>query len=95
MLLRGKPVSGVGLQVGDYVLQARTNASGQFNYRVDTTLPERHVATVTNVTQAKVGGKPLSAADKSALLAHARRLQRRLQGHRPAHEPRQPAATSS
>ena len=68
VLLRGKPVSGVGLQVGDYVLQARTSASGQFNYRVDTTLPERHVATVTNVAQAKIGGKPLSAADKSALL---------------------------
>ena len=68
MLLRGKPVSGVGLQVGDYVLQARTNAAGQFNYRADTTLPERHVATVTNVNLAKIGGKPLSAADKSALL---------------------------
>jgi hypothetical protein len=68
VLLRGKPVAGVGLQVGDYVLQARTNASGQFNYRVDTTLPERHVATVTDVTQAKIAGKPLSAADKNALL---------------------------
>ena len=68
MLLRGKPVSGVGLQVGDYVLQARTTAGGQFNYRADTTLPERHVATVTNVKLAKVGGKPLSDADKSALL---------------------------
>jgi alcohol dehydrogenase (cytochrome c) len=68
VLLRGKPVSGVGLQVGDYVLQARTTAGGQFNYRADSTLPERHVATVTNVSLAKVAGKPLSDADKSALL---------------------------
>jgi alcohol dehydrogenase (cytochrome c) len=68
VLLHGKPVSGVGLQVGDYVLQARTGSSGQFNYRVDTTLPERHVATVSNVSQAKIGGKSLSAADKAALL---------------------------
>ena len=66
--LHGKPVSGVGLQVGDYVLQARTNAAGQFNYRIDTTLPERHVATVSNVSKAKIGGKALSAADQKALL---------------------------
>jgi alcohol dehydrogenase (cytochrome c) len=66
--LHGKPVSGVGLQVGDYVLQARTNAAGQFNYSIDTTLPERHVATVSNVSKAKAGGKALSASDQKALL---------------------------
>ncbi len=68
VMLHGKPVSGVGLQVGDYVLQARTNAAGQFNYRIDTTLPERHVATVSNVSKARAGGRSLSAADKAALL---------------------------
>jgi hypothetical protein len=66
--LHGKPVAGVGLQVGDYVLQALTNAAGQFNYRIDTTLPERHVATVSNVSKAKIGGAALSASDQKALL---------------------------
>ena len=68
VFLHGKPVSGVGLRVGDYPLQAFTTGSGTFSYRVDTTLPERHVATVSNVSRAKIGGKPVSAADRSALL---------------------------
>lgn len=68
VILHGKPVSGVGIRVGDYPLQALTTSSGAFSYRVDTTLPERHVATVSNTKQAKSGGRPLSAADKKALL---------------------------
>ena len=68
VVLHGKPVSGVGLRVGDYPLQAFTSSSGTFSYRVDTTLPERHVATVSNVARAKIGGKAVSAADGKALL---------------------------
>jgi alcohol dehydrogenase (cytochrome c) len=68
VILHGKPVSGAGVRVGDYPLQAPTTSSGAFSYRVDTTLPERHVATVFSTRNAKVGGKPLSAADRKALL---------------------------
>jgi alcohol dehydrogenase (cytochrome c) len=68
VVLHGKPVSGVALRVGDYPLQSFTSSSGAFSYRVDTTLPERHVVTVASVARAKVGGKALSAADRAALL---------------------------
>jgi hypothetical protein len=67
VLLHGQPVQGVGLSVGDYALQSLTGPSGQFSYRIDTTLPARHVVTVTNVKRAKLGGKALSAADRKAL----------------------------
>jgi len=69
VLLRGKPVSGVGIRVGNYVLPTLTDGSGKFSYRVDTTLPQRHVASVAGVKQAKLGGHALSAADQAALLA--------------------------
>jgi alcohol dehydrogenase (cytochrome c) len=66
--LHGKPVSGVGITVGDYQLQALTNSAGQFNYRVDTTLPERHPITVSSVAHSKIGARDLSATDRNALL---------------------------
>ncbi len=55
-MLRGKPVSGVAMQVGDYPLPGVTNSSGQFSYRVDTTLPERHPTSVASVAGASIGG---------------------------------------
>jgi hypothetical protein len=69
VMLHGQPVSGVALKVGNYPLQAYTSGSGSFNYRVDTTLPQRHVVTVANVVRAKIGGKPLSTADQAAVKA--------------------------
>jgi alcohol dehydrogenase (cytochrome c) len=67
--LRGKPVSGVAVRVGNYALPALTDGSGKFSYRVDTTLPLRHVASVAGVKSAKLGGDALSAADRVAVLA--------------------------
>jgi hypothetical protein len=67
--LRGKPVSGVAVRVGNYALPALTDGSGKFSYRVDTTLPLRHVASVAGVKSAKLGGHALSAADRAAVLA--------------------------
>ncbi|MDX6551784.1 MAG: hypothetical protein QOH74_272 [Gaiellales bacterium] len=69
VMLHGKPVSGVAMQVGDYPLPGVTNSSGQFSYRVDTTLPERHSTSVASVAHATVGGRALSAADRSAVAA--------------------------
>jgi alcohol dehydrogenase (cytochrome c) len=69
VILHGKPVSGVAIEVGDYPLPALTDSTGKFSYRVDTTLPGRHVATVANVAHAKIGGRALSKADESAVLA--------------------------
>jgi alcohol dehydrogenase (cytochrome c) len=69
VLSRGKPVSGVGIRVGNYPLPALTDSTGKFSYRVDTTLPQRHVASVANVKRARLGGEALSAADQAAVLA--------------------------
>jgi PQQ-dependent dehydrogenase (methanol/ethanol family) len=67
VLLHGKPVSGVAMQVGDYPLPGVTNSSGQFSYRVDTTLPARHVTSVASLANARIGGRALSAAERSAI----------------------------
>jgi alcohol dehydrogenase (cytochrome c) len=69
VLLRGQPVSGVAIRVGSYPLPALTDSSGKFSYRVDTTLPQRHVASVTSVKRAKLRGRALSSADQAAVLA--------------------------
>jgi alcohol dehydrogenase (cytochrome c) len=68
VLLRGKPVSGVAIRVGNYPLRALTDSSGKFSYRVDTTLPQRHVTSVASVKQARLGGRALSSADQAAVL---------------------------
>jgi alcohol dehydrogenase (cytochrome c) len=69
LLLRGQPVRGATMQVDNYTIQNRTNAKGQFFYRLDLTMPRRHVVRVQRLASATVGGKALSAADRSALLA--------------------------
>jgi hypothetical protein len=69
VFLHGKPVSGVALHVGDYPLPGRTDSSGKFSYRVDTTLPERHVVSVSSVAGAKVSGHALSSSDQSSVMA--------------------------
>jgi alcohol dehydrogenase (cytochrome c) len=68
VFLHGKPVSGVAIRIGDYPLQALTDGTGRFNYRVDTTLPERHVASVASASRARSGGHALSAADQAAVM---------------------------
>jgi alcohol dehydrogenase (cytochrome c) len=69
VILRGKPVTGVAIRVGNYRLPGLTDSSGKFSYRVDMTVPLRHLASVASVKRAKVGGLALSAADQRAVLA--------------------------
>jgi alcohol dehydrogenase (cytochrome c) len=69
VILRGKPVSGVAVKVGNYPLRTLTNSSGTFRYRIDTTLPQRHLATVASVKRARLAGRALSAADRAAVRA--------------------------
>lgn len=66
--LSGKPVEGVVLSIGGWVDPRPTDAHGAFTYLADTSAAERHVATVVGVAHATVGGHPLSAAQRSALL---------------------------
>ena len=68
LLLAGKPVVGAAMQVDAYTVQVRTNARGEFFYRVDTTLPRRHIVRVLRLAAARVGGRPLSVSERAALL---------------------------
>ncbi|MDX6560492.1 MAG: hypothetical protein QOD65_306, partial [Gaiellales bacterium] len=67
--LRGQPVSGVAIRVGNYRLPTLTDGSGKFSYRVDSTLALRHVASVAGVKSAKLAGHALSASDRATVLA--------------------------
>ena len=69
LTLGGKPVTGAAMQVDNYTLQQRTNAQGHFFYRVDTTLPERHVVRVVRLAKATVAGRPLTALQRRALIS--------------------------
>ena len=68
LLLAGKPVRGAAMQVDSYPVQNRTNARGQFFYRVDMTLPQRHVVRVLRLASATVGGRALTSSERAALL---------------------------
>lgn len=69
--LGGKPVQGVVVSVGGWVDPAPTDAHGAFSYLADTSIPDRHVATVVGVAHATIAGRPLSAPQKAALLGRA------------------------
>src|SRR5690349_2986903 len=71
LLLRGKPVVGAAVQVDKYPVQNRTNSRGQFFYRVDITLPQRHIVKVLRLARATVGGRALTSSERSALLGAA------------------------
>jgi PQQ-dependent dehydrogenase (methanol/ethanol family) len=68
LLLGGRPVRGAAMQVDDYTLQERTNAQGRFFYRVDTTIPRRHIVRVVRLSKATVAGRPLTAVQRRALI---------------------------
>jgi outer membrane protein assembly factor BamB len=71
LLLGGRPVRGAVMEVDDYTVLNRTGANGQFAYRLDTTLASRHIVRVQRLSNATVGGRPLTAAERSALLGVA------------------------
>src|SRR5437763_12081038 len=65
---RGSPVAGAVVRVDKYVLPSPTAAHGQFTSLTDATLLARHVVTVIDATNARVGGAPLQAAGRASLL---------------------------
>jgi PQQ-dependent dehydrogenase (methanol/ethanol family) len=68
LLLGGKPVRGAAMEVDKYTLTNRTNARGQFFYGLDLTLPRRHIVRAVALSKATVGGRALTAAERSAVL---------------------------
>jgi alcohol dehydrogenase (cytochrome c) len=71
LLLRGRPVAGATMEVDGYSILNRTNSQGQFSYRLDITIPRRHIVRVERLSGASVDGKPLSSSDRAALLRAA------------------------
>jgi hypothetical protein len=69
VLLGASPVSGVRLRIDGYLLPAATSSAGRFSYRVDGTVIGRHPITVADASGASVNGRPLSAAQRDAVLA--------------------------
>ena len=68
IFLAGKPVAGVSVSVNGWVAPA-TDKSGAFTYPVDITMADRHVVSVAGVSGATIDGQPVTAAQRSALLA--------------------------
>jgi alcohol dehydrogenase (cytochrome c) len=68
LLLHGKPVRGASMQVDDYTVQGRTDAAGRFFYRIDATIPRRHVVRVLRLAKATLGARPVTAAQRRALI---------------------------
>jgi PQQ-dependent dehydrogenase (methanol/ethanol family) len=66
--LDGKAVAGARVTIDGFTVPRPTAKDGSFSYDVDNTLPGRHEAQVTGVASATVGGRPLSAGQRSALL---------------------------
>jgi hypothetical protein len=64
----GRPVVGARVAVDRYVLPAATNAQGRFSAPVDSTLARRHPVHVVGVGSARVGGRALTASERTALL---------------------------
>ena len=71
LLLGGKPVVGARMGVDRFTSAEATDASGGFSLRVDKTLPQRHPVRVVDASRARVGGRPLTDAEQSALRARS------------------------
>jgi hypothetical protein len=56
------------MQVDDYTVQGRTDAAGRFFYRIDATIPRRHVVRVLRLAKATLGARPVTAAQRRALI---------------------------
>lgn len=65
----GRPVSGAIVTVDGFQVPQPTGANGSFSYDIDDTVAGRRVAVVTGFSHPTVDGKPLSAAQESAVMA--------------------------
>jgi alcohol dehydrogenase (cytochrome c) len=68
LLVGRSPVAGAAIAVDGFPLPRRTNARGEFRYAADATIAGRHVARVTGVARARVNGRPLTKAERKALV---------------------------
>jgi alcohol dehydrogenase (cytochrome c) len=68
LLVGRSPVVGAAVTVDGFPLPRRTTARGEFAYAADATIARRHVARVTGLVRARVNGRPLTNAEKRALV---------------------------
>jgi PQQ-dependent dehydrogenase (methanol/ethanol family) len=71
VVLAGKPVAGAIVRIGGWVSPSPTDKSGAFTYPVDITAPSRHVATVVDVSHAKIDGRPLDSSQRDSVLGRS------------------------
>jgi PQQ-dependent dehydrogenase (methanol/ethanol family) len=69
LLVGGRPVSGARISVDRYVLPRATGADGRFTAAIDVTVVRRHVVKVVDLSQARAGGRALTAAERAAATA--------------------------
>jgi PQQ-dependent dehydrogenase (methanol/ethanol family) len=70
VLFAGQPVKGAVVSIGGWAAPP-TDRAGAFSYPVDISLAARHVATITNVSHARINGKPLTDLQSQALLGRS------------------------
>ncbi len=66
LLVGGRPVAGARISVDRYVLPRATGTDGRFTASIDVTIARRHVVRVADLSQARVGGRALTAAERAA-----------------------------
>ena len=69
LLVGGRPVAGARIAVDRYVLKQPTGTDGRFSAPVDVTVARRHVVKVADLSRARVGGRPLTSAERAAARA--------------------------
>jgi len=69
LLIGGRPVSGARISVDRYVLPQATGADGRFTAPIDVTVARRHLVKVADLTRARVGGRPLTASERTSARA--------------------------
>jgi hypothetical protein len=69
VVLNGAPVAGAYVRVDNYAVPHPTDAQGHFTYLLDHTLLGRHVVTVSDASNARAAGQPLTDAERTQLLA--------------------------
>lgn len=67
LTLGGQPVAGAVLKANQYTLPAPTGDDGAFSIRRDQSVVDRTTLSIADVSQATIGGSPLSDTDAAAL----------------------------
>jgi len=68
VLWSGHPVAGAHVRVDGYLVPRATAKNGGFQFDTDSTMPARRIVRIASLSGATIGGRAVSAGQKSALL---------------------------